>query len=230
MKTAAQANGFYRAGSGNLGYHIILRTNDTFDLYRVTSMVNPPNQCSSGQSGWGTWSIQNQQFVGNYPFPTNGIIFMEDHVFVDGQINGGRLTIAAAVLPDAPATRKNIIVNNNLLYTNYDGSDVLGLIAQGNFNVGLVSGNIFRIDAAIIAQNGRVGRHYYNSNCGSNYVRQTLTLWGMIATNVRYGFAYTDGTGYQTRNLNYDGSLLYGPPPSFPLTSDQYVVLTWEEK
>jgi hypothetical protein len=52
----------------------------------------------------------------------------------------------------------------------------------------------------------------------------------MIATNQRYGFAYTDGTGYLIRNLNYDGSLLYGPPPSFPLTSDQYVTLTWEEE
>jgi len=217
---------------------IVLKTNDTFDLYRVTSMVNPPSGCtnSAGQTGWGTWSIQNQQLIGNYPFPANGIIFLEDDIFVDGQINGGRLTIAAAFLPDNPPFRKNIMVNNDLLYTNYDGSDVIGLIAQGNINVGLVSEDDLRIDAALIAQNGRVGRHYYRSpsggsqRCSPNHIRQTITLWGMIATNQRYGFAYTDGTGYQTRNLNYDGNLLYGPPPSFPLTSDQYVTLTWGEE
>lgn len=238
MKTDAEINGFYRPSAGALGYHVVLRTDDTFDLYRVTNLVNPPSGCtnSAGQSGWGTWSIQNQQLIGNYPFPVNGLIFLEDDVFVEGQINGGRLTIVAAFLPDNPPFRKNIIVNNDLLYTNYDGSDVLGLIAQGNVNVGLVSEADLRIDAALIAQNGRVGRHYYRSpsggsqRCSPNHVRQTITLWGMIATNKRYGFAYTDGTGYQTRNLNYDGSLLYGPPPSFPLTSDQYVTLTWEEE
>ncbi|MFZ2715994.1 MAG: hypothetical protein WAZ44_02095 [Minisyncoccia bacterium] len=238
MKTEAQTNGFYRPSAGALGYHIVLKTNDTFDLYRVTSMVNPPSGCtnSAGQSGWGTWSINNQNLIGNYPFPANGIIFLEDDIFVNGQIDGGRLTIVAAFLPDNPPFRKNIIVNNDLLYTNYDGSDVLGLIAQGNVHIGLISEDDLRIDAALIAQNGRVGRYYYrppsggSQRCSPNHVRQTLTLWGMIATSQRYGFGYTDGTGYQTRNLNYDGSLLYGPPPSFPLTSDQYVTLTWEEE
>jgi hypothetical protein len=238
MKTDAQANGFYRPSSGTLGYHVVLKTNDTFDLYRVTSRVNPPSGCTNiaGQSGWGTWSIQNQQLIGNYPFPANGIIFLEDDVFVDGQINGGRLTIVAASLPDNPPTRKSITINNDLLYTQYDGSDVVGLIAQDNINVGLVSEDDLRIDAALIAQNGRVGRYYYrppgggSPRCSPYHVRQTITLWGMIATNQRYGFTYTDETGYQTRNLNYDGSLLYGPPPSFPLTTDQYVTLSWEEE
>jgi len=237
MKTDAQANGFYRPSAGVLGYHIVLKTDDTFNLYRVTSLVNPPSGCTNpGQTGWGTWSINNQQLIGNYPFPTNGIIFLEDDIFIDGQINGGRLTIVAAFLPDNPPFRKNIIVNNDLLYTAYDDSDVLGLIAQGNVTVGLVSEDDLRIDAALIAQNGRVGRYYYrppgggSQRCSPNHVRQTLTLWGMLATNQRYGFAYTNNTGYQTRNLNYDGSLLYGPPPSFPLTSDQYVTLTWEEE
>ena len=238
MKADAQTNGFYRPSAGALGYHVVLRTDDTFDLYRVTGLVNPPSGCtnSANQSGWSVWSIQNQQLIENYPFPVNGIIFLEDDVFVDGQMDGGRLTIVAAFLPDNPPFRKNIIVNNDLLYTNYDGSDVLGLIAQGNINVGLISEDDLRIDAALIAQNGRAGRHYYRppggglERCSPNHVRQTITLWGMIATNERYGFAYTDGTGYQTRNLNYDSNLLYSPPPSFPLTSDQYVTLTWEEE
>jgi hypothetical protein len=54
-------------------------------------------------------------------------------------------------------------------------------------------------------------------------------LYGMIGTNQRYGYAYTDGSGYQNRDITYDANLLYGPPPSFPLTSDQYEILSWEE-
>jgi len=236
MKSDAQANGFYRSDSGTLGYHVVLRTDDTFNFYRVTNFVNAPWGCTDpGQSGWSTWSIQNQQFIGNFPLPANGIIFIEDDVFVDGQINGARVTIVAASLPDNPPSRKNIIVNNDLLYTNYDGSDSVGLLAQGNMNVGMASEEDLRIDAALIAQNGRVGRHYYRSSwgfwgCSPYDIRQTITCYGMIGTNQRYGFAYTDGTGYQIRNLVYDANLLYNPPPSFPLTSDQYITLSWEEE
>jgi hypothetical protein len=238
MRSDAQADGFYRPSSGALGYRVVLRTNNTFDLHSVTSLVNPPFGCINiaRQSGWGTWSIRSQQLIGNFPFPRNGIIFLEDNIFVDGQINRGRLTIVAASLPDNPLTRRNIIINDNLIYTNYDGSDVIGLIAQGNINVGMVSRDVLRIDAALIAQNGRVGRYYYAppvfgfQRCSPYHTRQTITLWGMIATNLRYGFAYVDGTGYQIRNIHYDGSLLYAPPPRFPLTSDQYVTISWEEE
>jgi hypothetical protein len=171
----------------------------------------------------------------NYPNPNNGIIFLEDNVWVDGQINTARITLAAGKFPDNVSTRKSITINNDLLYSNYDGSDVISLIAQDNINVGLISDDTLRIDAALVAQNGRAGRYYYsnsgnNSNSCQNYhVRNSITLYGMIATNLRYGFAYTDGTGYQDRNIVYDSNLLYAPPPSFPLTSNQYSVISWEE-
>jgi hypothetical protein len=198
--------------------------------------MSAPSGCNapSGQTGWGTWTIRttgngNQTLIGNYPITANGLIFVEDNVWVEGQINTARVTLAAGRFPDNASTRPSITVNNNLLYTNYDGQDVLALIAQGNINTGLGSLNDLRIDAALIAQNGRVGRYYYESDCGTGYDRNSITLYGMIGTNIRYGFAYTDGTGYNTRNIIYDANLLYGPPPSFPLTSDQYQIVSWDE-
>jgi hypothetical protein len=139
------------------------------------------------------------------------------------------LTIVSGKFPDSPSTRTSITVNSDLLYTNYDGSDVLSLIAQGNINVGMISEDDLRIDGALIAQNGRVGRYYYAQQCNPHNTRDTITLYGMIGSNLRYGFAYTDGTGYENRNIIYDANLLYSPPPSFPLTSDQYQVVSWEE-
>lgn len=234
MRTNASSSGFYRAGSGALGYEVLLQTDDTFRLYQVTSLVPVPDyrcDATNGETDWGTWSVQNKTLLGTYALPSNGLIFLEDHVWVRGQIDSARVTIIAATLPDNQATRKSITINNDLLYTNYDGADVIGLIAQKNINVGMVSDNDLRIDAALIAQNGRVGRFYYESpRCSPYAVRSVITLWGTIATNKRYGFSYTDGTGYTTRNLYYDGLLLYGPPPSFPLTSDQYQQLIWEER
>ena len=235
MKSQAQTDGRYFANSGKSGYRIVLKTNDTFDLYKVTSLQGTPNNCDNvlDQGNWGTWSIKNQSLVGNYSFPANGIIFVEDHVWVEGKINGARLTIAAGRFPDNVEHRKSITINNDLSYTHYDGTDVIALIAQNDLNIGLFSEDDLNIDAALVAQNGRVGRFYYESSCrsgGTNYyVRDSVTLYGMIGTNERYGFAYTDGTGYDVRNITYDGNLLYGPPPSFPLTSDQYQTISWEE-
>ncbi len=238
LQTIARSSGFeytqsqYHGHAAN-GYHVVLNTNDTFTLYVVTNLVNAPNNCSDTATQWGTWSIQSESLVGTYAIPAQGVLFFEDHVWVDGQINSARLTIAAGNLPQVVGQEPNITVNSNLLYTNYDGTDVLGLIAQGNINVGLVSADNLRIDGALVAENGRVGRFYYSSSCrvtGTNYYnRSTLTLNGMIATNKRYGFSYTDGTGYTTRNLSYDANLLYSPPPSFPLATSQYVMISWKE-
>lgn len=236
LKTQAQSpDGRYFGSSGNAGYRIQLQANDTFRLYRVRSLQTPASSCSNalGDSDWGTWSIRQQTLLGTYAFPANGIIFLEDHVWVDGVIDGARLTIAAGRFPDAPTTRRNIIIANDLTYTNNDGSDVLALIAQKNINIAMYSDTSLQIDAALVAQNGRVGRHYYrppysgNSGCSPYHVRNQIDLYGMIGTNERYGFAYTDNTGYTLRNITYDANLLYGPPPQFPLTSDQYEILTW---
>lgn len=233
IKTAAQANNRYFASSGASGYHIVLKTDDTFDLYKVTSLKNTSAACEkAGEyqgSGWGGWTIKNETFLQNYAFPTDGAIFLEDDVWVDGKINTARLIIAAGKFPDSPSTRKNIIINDNLLYTNYDGRDVLGLIAQGNATAGISSADDLRIDAALIAQNGRVGRFYYTNPCGQGSIRSSITLYGMIGTNLKYGFAYDDGTGYITRNIIYDQNLFYAPPPYFPVTSDQYEVISWDE-
>ncbi len=230
IKAEAQANGRYFAASGSQGYRITLNTDDTFNIRRVTSQYTD-NNCdnTAGQTGWGIWSVNNTVNVGTYPIPANGLIFVEDNLWVEGSIDSARVTIAVGRFPDNPATRPQLTVNNDLTYTNYDGTDVIALISQGNLNVGLVSDTNLRIDAALVSQNGRVGRYYYESDCSPYHIRNSLTLYGMIATNLRYGFAYTDGTGYQNRDIIYDANLLYGPPPSFPLTSDQYEIISWQE-
>lgn len=241
------AGGKEWTSSGREGYLMIFKVTGgvtSYDLYTVRNLASVSSSCSdnvtanSQKSGpviyqWGTWSIKtpissNTTFVGNYPIPTNGVIFVGDDVWVEGTINNARVTIVSALIGNNnPLNNTNITINNNLKYINYDGRDSIGLIAQGNINVGMNSADNLRIDAALVAIKGRVGRYYYSSSC-ANYSRSTLTLYGMIASYLRYGFAYTDGTGYATRNIIYDGNLLYGPPPSFPKSSDQYQVISWQ--
>ncbi len=231
IKASAQSSGVYASSSGVFGYDLVLATSSKFTLYKVTALNATGGGCtnSQNQSGWGSWSIQTESLVTSGTFPGNGLFFIEDNLWVRGQIQNARLTIASGKFPDNPATRTSITVNTNLLYTYKDGTDSIGLIAQNNINVGERSDNVFEIDAALVAQNGRAGRYYYGGGCSPYNVRSTLTSYGMIATNQRYGFAYSDGTGYQTRNLIYDANLLYGPPPSFPLTTDAYSLISWQE-
>ena len=249
LKTIAVSSGFYRPFLGNnkYGYEIILKENGYFDLYEVNSVKNFPRGCCAydpydfGNSNcysnnsrylYGTWSIDNKTYKGTYSIPDNGIIFIEDNVWIRGKIDNKRIIIASAKFPENPNERTRIIINNNLTYTNYDGSDVVGLIAQKSINIGLESEDNLRIDAALIAQNGRAGRFHY-SNCGNNSIKRNLTIYGTIASRIRYGFAWVSGnnivSGYSNRNLIYDGNLLYSPPPQFPLSSEFYEILKWRE-
>lgn len=238
LKTDAQSNGRYFANSGSQGYLLVLKTNDTFDIYKVTSLINAPGSCSTNAPNKNTYSINNKTLLqSNQPFPQNGIIFIEDHVWVEGQISSAKLTITSGRFPESSSTNTNIIVNNNLLYSSFNGQDTIGLIAQRSFLVGLKSANNLEVDAAILAKNGSTIRYYYNSSCGQEYLRNSLTLRGMSGSFdrgnafawVSCGTCTTVISGYNSVNTIYDAELLYAPPPSFPLTSDQYTTLSWKE-
>ncbi len=264
LQTAADNNGIYLSDSGAEGYRVHFRTDHKIEIYKVNSQQVCQKQTCIWVWCWWTnytsenlWSV-NQEEAFSYKgvtsseldIPSNGLIFIEDDVWVDGQIDGDRVTIVAAKTPYSTGNA-NIITNDDLLYTNYDGSDAIGLIAQNDIIAGFYSQDNLRVDAAMIAQKGNIGRNYYpmaNSGtfnpagCNNYYVRDSFTNYGSIASNQRYGYAFVCGTGgapacapcgttssgYCNRNLLYDDSFYFAPPPYFPAT-DQYRIITWEQ-
>ena len=240
IKTSAQAGGKYYAPSGVLGYHIILKPTGTFDIKKVTALVAVSQACINDSKfmdpGGGSWSIQTETLDPadtDVPYPANGLIFVEDNVWVNGTINGARLVVAAARFPDAPATRANITVNADIRYTNFDGTDVIGLIAQNYIRAGLISPDVLHIDGVLMAQTGAVWRDYYPvGNCGGTGLRTRIEIMGSVISAIRYNFSYWCGywcSGYQRYVLTYDPQLLFAPPPSFPLTTDKYQIMSWDE-
>jgi hypothetical protein len=219
------------------GYHIVLKNNHTMDVsmvlnYDASSYQINPNMVIT--YGGHNYTIVGELPVVNYPVPGNGIVFVENNAWVEGTVNGDHLTIAAADLSPNPVY-KDIYINHSILYTDKvgtdaNGPDILGLIAQNNISIGLYSDNNLEVDAALLAQKGRVGRNYYSwPTTPVDYVhRNSITVYGSIVTKQRYGFAWTDNTGYNTRNLYFDNNLVYWPPPYFP-TGDKYQVDLWEE-
>jgi hypothetical protein len=230
MKTQSQiiGSGLYFDDSDE-GRHIILKTNGTMDVRNVLSYNTSSN------------SITSEGAITTYSIPDGGVVFVENNVWIEGSINDRRITIVAANL--IGGNQSNVYVGmNNILYTNSDGSDVIGIIAQKDIEVIRDSQDFLTIDAALLAQSGRVGREHYNTWCTSWHKvwwwwvcdswatdhKNTITVNGSMATNLRYGFAYTDGTGYTNRILNFDNNLLYYPPPYFP-TGTEYSIDLWEE-
>lgn len=227
IKTLASDNGLYLNKSNKEGYWLHFNPNQTVDIYIVKTVAD---SCSGTLTDGIVQTMNNPSL--SQPLPANGIIFVSDKVWVDGQINNSRITLVAAKDPLATGDA-DIIINHNLLYTNKDGTDALGLIAQRNITVGLYSDDNLEIDGSLVAKSGRIGRYYFNSDCSATYYqRNSITLYGSLATYNRYGFSWICESvycsGYLNRTITYDGHLTFNPPPYFP-TTGEYTFISWRE-
>ncbi len=137
MKSAAQSAGIYLPPSSANGYSIVFNSNGTVNIYKVTSLTNTP-------TGWDVNNVahnedidyNNRSLLAGFPkaIPTNGIIYIEDNVWVEGTVKG-RVMVAAAQLPYNSSTAPTIYIPNNVLYAAKDGTNVLGLLAQKDIAV-----------------------------------------------------------------------------------------------
>lgn len=191
------------------GRHIILKTDGTMDVRRVTSYDETKK------------NISKESSATTYAIPESGIVFVENNIWLEGAVKNKKVTIVAANM--SGGSKADVYLGmNNLKYSNFDGSDIIGVIAQQNISVIEGSLDNLQLDGAFLAQSGRIGRdNFYD-------VKSSITINGSMATNVRYGFRYTDGHGYQLRTFNFDNNLLYYPPPYFP-TGSEYAIDLWEE-
>lgn len=231
-KNSAQNGGIYLASSGEHGYSLVFNSNGTIKICKVKKLASQP---PGKDVNWVTHNestdyatLDNCQPPVN--IPKNGIIYIEDDVWVEGTVNG-RVMVAAAVLPYNSATAPTIYVPNNILYTAKDGSNVLGLLAQKDIIVTYNAPTNLEVDAALIAQNGAAQFFFYDNNVN---IKNSITIFGSIMTFGQWTWTWvssSDGTtvesGYRKTSDTYDSNLLYSPPPSFPLSASGYQPLNW---
>ncbi len=223
MKSAAQSGqGVYFDSTGN-GRRIILKNDGTFDVCTVDTYHNVNLSITRylRASGSGTCSSCSGLCLRNYPIPNNGVIFVEDNVWVEGSVNNKRISVVAANLSGAGSPADIYIGFTNLRVANYDCNNKIGLVAQRDITVVKDCPDVFVTDAALLAQTGKVG---ISQNMSS---KNSFTFNGAIASYLQPYFQH-GVSGFAVRFYNFDNNLLYCPPPYFP-TGNEYAVDLWEE-
>lgn len=231
MRSDAQSNGLYLPPSGRRGYHILFANDGSVRVNTVRNTTyyygySPEDNCQRRNE-----QITNEQLYGVYDVEDVPIIFAEDHLWIEGTVDG-RTTVTAARFP-IQSNAMDIWIPNNIQYKDGDGSDALGIIAQHDIYFTRNIPENFRIDGVLMAQQGKVIRHGYLSSCGgsAHAVKDSLTINGSLISYEKsyWNFGTNPDSGFVTRNVNYDAHLLYSPPPYFP-TSGDYEFISWKEE
>jgi len=238
LKGYAKNNGgIYLAPAGSTstnmvqhGYHLIFKSDGTFDVYKVTATNQTSGTSPSGSAPIDSYDrIKTQSFVANYTIPPScSVIFVEDRVWVEGVV-GKKVTVASADFSNL-SDLTTAWLPNNITYNTYDGSVGLTVIASGDVLLPSNSPDIMEIHGIFIAQNGSYGRANYSGN-----VRSQLTTIGTVVSNQRTGTAWINGSGttvsgYQTRIDSYDQLQATNPPPFTPTASVGYKFISWREQ
>jgi hypothetical protein len=214
-ETRDLGEGQYFEPSGKKGYHIILK-DSSYDIYAVK------------QYGNSSYDISSEQLLGNHTYPDKGVIFVEDNLWVEGAVNGQKLTLVAADPASSGGQRKRIVIPDSIKYTNYDGRDKIGLLTQTDILVSKNAPSDMEIDAAMIAKEGEIRTDNY-----SGLVKNSIKVYGSMAHNAGLVWTYVDhGTivsGYKKTETIMDDSNLLNPPPKFP-TTGVYSILSWREE
>ncbi len=231
--TTQGGQGIYLGPSGDEGYHIILRNDQTMDVYRITQLDSV--YAYSSELGW-HWEdsvIDNESFLGSYDIPEScGLAFVEDNLWIEGELSG-KLTIVSADLIN-PNTETDVWLEGNIEYTERDGSDGLVLMAQNNNLIGLDVPESMELHGVYIAQNGHFGRNHYScswywSDCKKDY----LEIFGSVVSNGRVGTKWSSGgswsSGFEQRENIYDPEQSFNPPIFLPATSEEHQIKEWEE-
>jgi hypothetical protein len=246
LKTYSQTAGglYFAPASGAVnsrGYHVILKSNGTMDVYRVTGTVGVKGSADGAVFVTEYNIISTQVLLGTYTPPSAcSLVFFEDRVWIEG-VAKNKVTIVAATPTDS-GTAPDIIIPANITYAASDGSSGLTAMAERNILIPLNSPDFMEIHGIFSAHSGYYGRNYYTTS-GSNevpsaydsYVMQTqLTTAGTIVSSGRTGTKWTSGgtfvSGYGTRVDAYDQLQATNPPPFTPFASPDHSFVLWREQ
>lgn len=234
-KTDAQTSGLYLEPSSEFGYHLVFDSGGGVSVNKVTS--TDFYKAYSLETGCENLYeiITDEESVGTYQVSNLPIIFIEDDTWIDGTLNG-KTTVVAARFP-IDINNADVFIPDNLTYVDLSGDHKLGLISQQDILITRDIPDYFQIDAALLAQKGRVIRHHYKftqcNNPGPGKIKEEFILNGSLTSNLTSYWNFSGGpqtpaAGFKDTIINYDSDLSFDPPLFFP-EGGQYELISWEE-
>lgn len=207
--------GDYFDASNHVGYHVVLHENN----YEISDVKKYDNS--------GYFVLQETtKITRNYP--PAGVLFFEDNVWVEGIISQQKITIVAADPEAGKNQRKKIFITNPIRYTNFDGQDKIGLLAQSDIILAQNVPSNMEIDAAMISKEGQIKIGSYKDEQKGN-----IKVYGSMAHNGGLLWKHDNGggswSGFAAMETVMDKQNVTNPPPKFPLTGT-YSILSWREE
>jgi hypothetical protein len=225
---------FFDTNNKYYGYHIELLSNntadpldDTYKLYGVKKVFKYTGYTGDYGNVQYTDDPKKWEYIGTYPVPTNGVIFVDHDLWIHGETSSN-LTIGAGHFPEGASSYRSIVIYDDLTYYDHSGdAGTVGLMAQKDIRLPRNAPSDLQIDAVLLAQKGAVIYPDYNTT------KSNITTYGGIMTNLTWTWSWVNASGtvvagYENTYSSYDPHLTYAPPPFFP-DSGQYSVLKWEE-
>jgi len=213
LKSKAQASGQYFSsisnGAGDKGYHIVFKSNGTFDIYRVDSASYNWGWGSRGEAHKDYHTITSETFIGNYNVPSScSLIYVEDQLWIEGVVSGKVAIVAADTINSG--YDPDIVLHNDLTYDSGAGVDGITVIAENDIEISAKSPENLTINGIFVAPSGRFGRYHYVEDSGyywdfgtsdwiyapgvgSSQDLDTLTLNGTVVSSERTGTAWGYG-------------------------------------
>lgn len=222
------------------GYRLIFNANGTVTVRRVSSTTRLDSQQINEAEEIANLDdrtlISNDTAYTTLTLPSDcGLIFVEDHVWIEGVVDG-KFTVVAANVSN-PGVAPNAMLRGNITYENTDGSDGLTVIAENNVLITPDSPQNMTLNGIFVAQGGALGRNRYN--CSSAYEpRGTLTILGTTVSNLRTGTQWKNAcsswwnvwdAGYANRIDVYHRALANDPPAFTPEVSGDYEFIDWRQ-
>jgi hypothetical protein len=250
LKSVAQSSGLYfaRISSGTSGvnagkgYHLIFNSNGTVTVKKVTSETNEPSIPIDNQSVSSLQPdytlIASETTIGTYTIPTGcGLIYVEDNAWIEGVVPTEVTVVAANTI--TPGIAPNIMLPNNITYSNPSGISGLTAIAENDVLITPNAPQDMTLSGVFVAQTGAFGRNLYYCGEPSYDNRNTLTIHGTTVSNKRtgtqwtysgFGCSGTQTSGFVTRTDAFDRQLSTNPPPFTPSISTTYQFVDWHQK
>ncbi len=261
LKSKSQSDGHYFSsvsnGVGDRGYHIIFKSDGTFDMYRVDSASYNWGWDSSGSAHRDYHTITSESFIGNYTIPSDcSLLFIEDQVWLEGVVSGRVTLVAADIVNNYDP---NIILHNNLTYATGADVDGITIIGEHDITISAKSPEYLTLNGIFVADSGKFGRYHYVENPGYywdygiwNWVYaygvgttqdlETLTINGTVVSSERTGTSWgywiyrwgygwiEEDSGFANRVNSYERVQAFNPPPFAPSASTIPYMVNWREE